>query len=92
MTPAKFRALRESLDLWSRPRFARHIGVPSATLAHWEGAPGMRAHPPPAEVIDYLLAVWAAIKAVPLPATDRAKPVPPPPKPPAKRGRKPLKA
>ena len=91
MTPAEFRALREGLDTWSRPRLAALVGVPVSTLAAWEGAPGMRPGRIPNALVAYLQAVHAAVRAVPLPVLpDRSRPKPAPPKPPAKRGRKPL--
>lgn len=89
MTPAEFRVIRESLDTWSRPRLAALVGVPVSTLAAWEGAPGMRPGRIPNALVAYLLAVQAAVQAVPLPVLpDRSRPPPAPPKPPAKRGRK----
>ena len=89
MTPAEFRALREGIG-WSRPDVAARVGVPVSTLAAWEGAPGMRPGRAPDALAAYLREVAAAVKAIPLPVLpDRSRPPPAPPKPPAKRGRKP---
>ena len=90
VTPAAFRALRESTG-WSRPDVAARCGVPVSTLAAWEGAPGMRPGRAPDALTAYLLAVQAAVSTIPLPVLpDRSRPPPAPPKTPAKRGRKPL--